>query len=488
MTDDSKIKLLSHQYEHYNNVCQIVQNQYAYLDLSNMGSGKTFITLALAAKYNLSLIVICPLSMITIWEKACQNYRINLKAVTTYQSLRGSGKKPLKHCLLEKIDNQYQSTNFFKNCVKEGLLLVFDECHKLKNPTAQLQAAHTLVKTLININSGSRIALLSATPFDKREHSVSILKMLGIILHDKLYNYQGTTNSYELLGLAELIKKCKQINYLATKMIIGNYLIDKKRAYELCYELFQKIIRPQVTSIMSSPKLDSEKDIADGFYNIRNKDLQLLTYGINMLQKSTNYNDTIKSVNLTSIRWSDITTSLLIIEVAKLSTMIRLATTTLNNNPQSKVILYFNFIKTIKSATKRLKTFNPLVMYGQTKSQDRKNIISKFQLPTNDYRVLISNPIVGGVGINLDDHDGNWPRFMYVVPTYNFIDLHQATGRIYRTTTKSKACIRFVYSKDYTIEASILNSLAKKAEVARKILDHQTNILFPGEYPTFIEN
>jgi hypothetical protein len=136
-----------------------------------------------------------------------------------------------------------------------------------------------------------------------------------------------------------------------------------------------------------------------------------------------------------------------------------------------------------------LKNYNAMILNGDiVQNSERDKIIERFQRDDNKYRVLISNPKVGGVGIDLDDKTGKHPRYMYIAPSYMFIDQFQGTGRIHRKDTKSKATIRFVYSREFPWENGILDSMANKSKVARDmILSQNTNILFPGELDEEIE-
>jgi len=482
-----QLTLLPHQIGHFNHVCNILKHHHSYLDTSNMGSGKSYIVFNIAKTFGLSLVVICPLSMIELWESESENYGIQVKKIVTYQSLRGTVKSPPSHGLLERDGDKFKATDSFKQMIKEGILLVFDESHNLKNETAQLSAAHALVNALTKELSSSRVALLSATPCDKPTQAESLLKMLGFIENDKLLTYSLATDTYDYLGIKELINICYHYDPLTTRAMLGYQRIDRNMAYELCYYLFLDILKPKVVSSMPNPKIDFIKDACNGYYNMTIEDLQLLYDGITLLKRSTRFNEKNDSVNLKSGNWADITAALMMIEKSKLNTMVRLAYTTLKENPKAKVILYFNYLDSINKVAEFLSEFNPLVLTGKTTKKERTDFINKFQCPTEEYRLLISNPKVGGVGINLDDRDGNWPRFMYVIPTYSSIDLHQATGRIYRITTKSKATIRFIYSKQLTNETNILNALSRKAEVTKETLYDASDILFPGEYPPFVE-
>ena len=48
---------------------------------------------------------------------------------------------------------------------------------------------------------------------------------------------------------------------------------------------------------------------------------------------------------------------------------------------------------------------------------------------------------------------------------------------------KSDAKVMIVYSKNGSLETSILNSMIRKTKTARDIMAENQQLLFPGEYP-----
>lgn len=484
---DENLMLQAHQIEHFERIRSILQRDFAYMDTSDMGCGKTFATMATALYYGLSIVLVSPKGVVNTWKKECNKYGVDLAVSLTYQSLCGKKNKPLKNGLLDKIDDAYVTTAKFDKLIQKGILLVFDEVHNLKNDNNQLSSALALVRKIIDTNCGSRIAALSATPFDKIECAESILKVLGIIKSDRLLHYDLGSDTYEYLGIKELLDKCRTINKDLTDNLEKQYRITAGRAQYLCYKLYKDVLKGYISSAMDSPKIDAEKDALNGYYYMSKSNANKLKQAISYLKRQTKYDENTNQINMSGISWGALSVALKIVEASKLEIFARLAKDQLAKDPKSKVIIYLNFIENMGLMCKLLSEYKPLLLSGKVASNAREVIMEKFQRPTDEYRIIIAHPKVGGVGISLDDRDGNWPRYMYVSPSYKFIELHQATGRIYRTSTKSKATIRFVYSNEGVSETCILNSLCKKAEVSRSVLDNGHNILFPGEYQQYIE-
>lgn len=487
-----EILLRDYQLEHFNRICHILQTHYAYIDTSNMGCGKTVVTIKLAKHYDLSLIVVCPLSVTTNWQKECEKYGVPLLKTITYQALRGTVNSPPTHGLLEKRDDEYVESDKYKEMVKKGILLVLDEVQKVKNDTVERKCVHTLVKTLVSMNNCiSRVAALSATPCDKAIHAESILKIAGIIKYSKLYDYDYSSRQYTRLGIQEVIDYCKQLDPIKTEQILKPVIIDSKSAPLLCYDLYTSIIKDRISSSMPEPPKVNQiiKDAKNGFYNMTTQELQLIADGIALLKRATRFNDDTGQITSHSISWGDVTNGEMMTHTGKIMKAVRLATVILDSVPNSKVVICGDYPKIISLALQPLSKYNPLFMYGQTKVKDRDIIIDKFQTPSNAHRVLITNPRVGGIGINLDDRSdgGDFPRYMLILPSFRFTDSHQATGRIFRATTRSNAFIRFIYSKQYRLEAKILDCLARKAKVTRSMLYNGDDVVFPGEYQNIEE-
>jgi hypothetical protein len=471
--------LYEHQVPHFNNVLRICREWYAYLDSSRTGTGKTIITIEVAKALELPLLVIGEVSTKGMWEQTTKKYGVELIEFLSYAKLRGNNRYLIN-------EDKYIVSPYGCELFKRGVLLVYDECHNLKNRSRQSEAACCLSSWIALNTVHSRIACLSATPIDKEEQVLSLMRIMGIVLSDKLYEYIPSTEEYILVGLDELIAMAKAIDPATTEKLVPRN-IAKHNARSVTFSLFRDVIKPRLSSAIEATNPLPDKDIANGYYEIAEK--EELQAGVKLLSKLIRrVGDDIELIS-SSNTWTQLTKAMIVIERAKVSTMVRLAKETLAM-PKAKVILYFNYLECIDKAAKQLQDYRPLVMTGSVNSKDRDTIIEAFNLPDTRYRLLIANTRVAGTGINLDDTHGDFPRYMFMIPTYNFIDLHQATGRIYRATTKSKVTIRLVYGKEdgaeRCLEHIILAALARKSEVTRGAVK-DSSVIYPGEYPIYWE-
>ena len=476
-------KLFPRQIEHYKRLEKALCCGFGYFDQSETGLGKTYIACEIAKQHSMKLFVVGPKTILPYWKQVADEFGVTLISSMSYELLRGSSGR-INHPFLTYERNDYTVTNDYNNYVKQGILLVFDEVHRLKNTkTNQRKAALALVRAIVKLNVGSRIAILSATPFDKDEHCESVIMLLGLTSKSKLYLYSPRTRVYLNAGIKDVEAVCQRLNPVKTSDCA--YMKANPQLYP--YELYTNILKHYFCSAMPPPKIAVIKDTKNGFYAMSEISVSLLYNAQRKLRSSLRKNELGEYIRdehfteATSIYISEM-------EKAKLPTLIRLTQETLNNS-NNKVIIYVWRRASIDKLSDALKEYNPLILNGSTKGKNRPEIIDNFQQHNNNYRLLISHPKVGGEGISLDDRDGNYPRFIYAIPNYYFILMHQLTGRIHRgEKTKSKATIRFVYSRDCLTETSVLNSLIRKDRTMRKSLrDNSSDTKYPGSYERYLE-
>ena len=75
LTDEKKeifkiknIEIFPYQKEHFKRILEILQNELGYLDVSPFGSGKTIISLAVAVKFKMGIIVVGPKTVLSNWK------------------------------------------------------------------------------------------------------------------------------------------------------------------------------------------------------------------------------------------------------------------------------------------------------------------------------------------------------------------------------------------------------------------------------------
>lgn len=486
------------QVEHFKRVLDILNRFYFYVDGSEMGTGKTYIAAGVALTLQLPVIVVCPKQVKQVWRDVFTTYGVptyqlpETGGVMTYDALRSRKGYQPKHGLLIRDDTgegtQFYPTSLFVNLLQAGVLVIFDECQKLKNTSDQHKAVKALVRQFYAVGGKSRVAFLTGTMLDKPEHAVNFLRMVGFITSRNLYSKVRGEVRQE--GINDLHQWAARIDSEATSEFIAMHPFEatRKKATDYAFDLFETVIKPGVMSIMPSLKFD--KDIKNGYYTLPPEDEREYRAAINDLAGAVQYNARSDTVVMTKENMGSVTLALKRIQHAKKRGMARVAREILNtpqydaqgNQLCPKVILFANYYEVIDYLLEELSEFNPVELTGRMTSERKRNAnVAAFQAPTSECRILIGNPLVGGLGINLHDTTGYFPREEYIMPDYRVMDTHQAAYRVYRDGVVGTAKVRMFYGLSGAKETSVLSAIARKGEVMQRVHREQ-GAKFPNEY------
>lgn len=501
------ILLTDKQVSHFERLSSNIQRAHGYIDGSVMGAGKTYVSCAIAQRYNLNLLVICPITVTNVWKTVAAEYGIPVVDIIGFEKLRSTKNHQPTHGLLTRSDHvvfddddqvvdagstktkaSFIATPYFLQLVDAGLLLVIDECQKIKNDTDQNRACKALTAAICDRTSPSRFGLLSGSPFDKEEHAINVMKVMGFIREDKMYHYNRVSKKYELTGALRLISVCNLYNPEITSILASKKMKNAWDVTHLCYQLFLQVLKPLMMSAMPSPVIEAPMSAINGYYDLDEYSTSQLKRSINQLKSAARYSESTGRVDLSNANLGAITNALMAIEKHKLSILVRKTREALES-ASGKVIVYVSYTASIQHLSDELQDFEPLVLHGKVAQKKRSETVSKFQEDPKS-RLMIANIKVGGVGISLHDTVGDQPRTTFLIPNYSVIDLHQAAYRTYRMGTKSEVKIIFVYGNVTLKESNILDALARKTAVLKDNLDQQVKeeVLFPGDYPEWIES
>jgi len=516
-----KLNLTDYQIPHVEQLSNILNQYPVAMDFSMLGAGKTYTASHIALNHSLNfknVIVICPLSLRAKWAYMRDHYKVPISHIETYNSVRSVKCQQPKHGLLKRVDYKqtiersdgtddavidkidFLPTDELRDLVNQGMLLIIDEFHNIKNTTAQFFSCQAIIKAIVNTgfvtSNQSRVLLISGSPFDKEDQIVNMFRLIGIMTDHRLTQHNPFTMNSEWKGFLD-IYECALNFYRGrgpTALPDGIYIPyinygTASQLRKLSYQLFQKAIKPVISSSMKL-QLPQQIDKFNGFYDITDDlDRTLLLEGINKLKSCTNFNGSeVTFSGNTTDTLAAITGALRIVETAKISSMIRVVKNYLSEHPTSKAVICVNFTDTVKDLCDGLKEFRPLVLTGSTKDSDRGPTIAKFNEYELTHRLLIGNLKVCSTGIDLDDKFGDRPRFCIVSPNYSSIDLYQVCHRFLRMNSKSKATVHMFYGKP-ACELAILNALATKSRTMKETTEEQVaaGVLFPCDFTSYIE-
>jgi hypothetical protein len=461
-----------------------------------MGRGKTFVALWLAKQFNFSLFVVCPVSVKSVWEKAGMKYGVRIVETLSYQSMRSKwGSQPSHGWLVRndvKSEKGIKQTTFsptpaYLNLVRQGIMVVCDEAQMLKNNSAQYKAACALFRPILTGDTAgrSRYAALSGTPFDKEEHATNLVKLLGYVRSPRMYYIDPITRQMSLEGMEELLEACRFIDAATTDTILVELPPSKDTMKKLAFELFVRVISQRILGGMPVSATDNHNlDVKNGYYRITGPRADELTQAVGELAEAVRFNGSEAQIKQESM--GSITTALVKIEAAKIPDIARVAARTLEDNPTAKVVIAVNYTDSLIALSHLLALYNPLILNGSVKEQQRAFIAEQFRSDPA-YRLFLMNMEAGGLGISLHDTVGDSPRYMFLSPNYKMILIDQAVHRVHRDEYRSQATVRVFYGA-HASESGILNALARKTGVVRKVVqDDEERRVLPGDYEIDLE-
>jgi hypothetical protein len=488
------IKLSPAQEIHVEALIKILMGSACALDMSIMGTGKTFTASALAQRMGFyGVIVICQASIEARWTRMKTLHGVPIITVISYTSLGTKVGKQPKHGLLTRIEGdtvRFEATEKLRAYIRAGILLVVDEFQNIKNKSVQHNACKEVITSITFEPDRSRALLLSGSPMDKPEHAVHLMQSIGIIRHYHLSIFHELEARLELRGAQELIDYCLAINPTGTDIILSKQIISTERVKPLCYELFRDVIRPHITSAMPPIVHTHDVHVRNHYYILPEEESVQLADAIGGLKKAVHFNSDTNTLDNSPSIWTALTGALSRVESAKIPTFYREARKILDGNPKAKVVLCLNYTSTIDTLAYLLEDYSPMVLNGEVNKKARDISIQLFQRPTLEKRLIIGNLKVCSTGIDLDDKEGTFPRHCFASPNFSVIDIYQLVHRFKRMDTQSEANVGFVYGKVGFDETSILSALARKSVVMKDLLVEQVKggVVFPSDYKKHLEN
>ena len=534
------ITLKSYQITHKNKLKEVLKTSPFAFDLSKMGLGKTYVGLKIASELLEEgkikhVVIISPATVIAKWLEVAREHGIKITKTMSYQKFSGrqvlDGENGIQikkiHDYLERTDKletikrrsgievevtktSYKYTKAWEKIVEEGVLLIFDEFQYLKNVSKVSGASKECIKTLVDKclggnspirpSTNSRVLLLSGTPIDKYEHSVHIFRLLNVMEDTHLVRYNIGRRTKEPAGISEIEKYANSIDqnlkhkYSDYK---GNMELSALNKYS--YLLFHDILKNFIASSMI-PDFTSEHSIRvnNAYYKFADEKQQRALFDaiceldvfltINMLNGKRGFG--MKTKQEISSEITNLAKYMKKIETAKIPLLKSIIEKKLENDTNTKIIIGVNYTSTLEELFAYFNSYNPLVLDGKVDMDERPNVIKKFQEPNTTKRLLIGNIKVMSTGIDLDDKDGNYPRFCLASPNFATMELTQFTHRFVRMDSKNSAEVQFIYgylnaNQKLFNEERLLDCLSKKSQVLSSMVEEQKlqGVIFPGDYP-----
>ena len=531
MITSTPVELRTYQIDHYNRITDILRRHTYAVDLSPMGTGKTYIGAKLIqdrkSAYN---VVLCPASLVGKWNLVLSQHGLHA-TVLSYNELVSVHMQQPKHGLLFRDDSQttvkgqgvrsgqsVRATSFrvtprFRAMVSAvgGTTLLLDEFQHIKNHDSTACKACTALITWLSENATvmndreaakpnalvkeNRVVFFSGTPIDKEQQCVTFYKTIGVNTCDELMSYNPHNGISTPTGLAQIRVYVARCHRQLIRLGITNRQLDQldhvieelnrcrraSGAAKICCAALIHIVLPLTSSQMSMKDEATARLICKNtHYTLSGADQALCMLALNKMTRVVE--DRTQGIT-DNTQQTDLLTALHMLEESKVSAMSTHIIECLMDNETSKVVIVCNSLGTIEKMETLLSSLDlgVRVLTGSVSASIRDRYIRRFQQPDTQVRILIGTLGVLCSGIDLDDKDGRFPRSVFVFPCYSAINMLQVSNRFLRSTdTKSNTVVRFAYSSNAltvsntkTTEQKLLASVAAKNSLIRAVAQNE---------------
>jgi SWI/SNF-related matrix-associated actin-dependent regulator 1 of chromatin subfamily A len=403
---------------------------------SEMGTGKTAVSLAWAQAQNKRVLVICPSTVKYNWEKEIKKWTI--KNNNTFIM---NGKKP------EDLPNNLNYIIINYDIVKDRIeelekfnpeIIIVDEFHKIK------ESKTLRTKAVKKICKGKRhIIGLSGTPITSRP--IEFFNMLNIVVPMMFNNYWSFAKHY---------CDAKQNRYGWNTKGSSN---EEELNLILTEVMIRRLKKDVLTELPDKTRTLVPMDIDNkGEYNRANRDL------LSFLKQRDGEEKANRASRAEELVKKGILKQLAI--KGKIKQSVEWIKDFLDENLDQKIIVFAIHKSTVDELYGQ---FNKVAVKidGSTPSNKRLDIVEEFQ--TNpEKRVFIGNIKASGTGITLTASS----TVCFVELDYLPTDFLQAEDRPHRIGQKSAVNIYYFVGKN-TIDEEIMKILSAKMEILNKVVD-----------------
>ena len=445
---EEAISLFSFQCMHKDAMIEGFDKHTTFINASETGTGKTFVTLSFAETEKRPLIVICPKSVLLTWYLLAIKNEVEILAICNYETfIQGkmyafSSKLNVNEDSMPRVDNPYlrrvekkarggkKVIEFEWKNLPERTMIVFDEAHYCKNMTTQrtqlLLSAYNYASHPENRWRHINILLLSATIIEKKANLVPFMYVLGFAKSPKektildRVDFSMRDFGYELLASRRLTR------------------CSMKEAREGLKDFHTSDVRTKMFKIDE----ESRRKIQEACEEIRN-----------VFKKTAGKT----SKNHLAVRLKK-RQEIEAIKVGVIFSEIK----RLRGDGWS-MLAFVNFQDShaalLSMIRKEMPTEKVSIIIGGQDASDRLTEVDKFQ--SGESKIAIIMVGAGGTGIGMHDIKGGLPKYALHSPPESATQLVQALGRIDRIGAKTDSVQRIVLIEG-TVEEQIAEGLGKK--------------------------
>jgi superfamily II DNA or RNA helicase len=502
-------------------VLEIWKSSNPVIITSDPGSGKTYVAVESAHRYNADFLVVVAPPRAIMKAKWIDVVRKRFDDDTFFVMTPGTmircGTEDMpsdKMPYLYKYDRKKKGFDFVASNAWETMVMyyrtvfVIDEFHHYQKNSQQTFAVAALSREILLYGNESQVLFMSATPCDQAVDVPTQMYLMGIccpqtnIKNTSKYmvEYKTKDRQYKLTGLRDVIdwvegglghdisrekKEAKKIKYMKGKA--------HKTANELAGELFLKYIVPSI-AFQWKPEYQDDPNVKAVYQSYFCKVSDKSTRTINTLMGNIRGGEEPESEAFSHEYPSDepsgigqLTRIMAQIEQIKAPMVGELAREWLDGDESRKIVIMCQYLDTYDVLTQELTEYSAVGMHGKVKVSDRQIAIDGFNAHNNDIRVFISTIRTGSEGIDLHDTSpgGKHQRMLLTFPAYFAKAVIQANGRTYRQGITSRPIIRVVYTankKGESLESRFFEQLWRKGNTVKNYQARGQESVLPCDY------
>ena len=456
-----KTDLYEHQVIGFNEMMNF--NKFLLLDSQGLGKSLEVITVALKRKELNKIkhcLIVCGVNSIKFnWKEEVKLHtgmdamilgaRINKKGITEVKSNKDK---------LEDLDNLnefFVITNIeslrdkeikekLKKLVDKNIIemIIFDECHKCANVSAQQTKGLVAVAKNVKYFYGLTGTVLSNSPLDAYIPLKLVEKETANHTNFKYrYCVMGGFGGYQIISYKHLDELQAKLNMVSLRRTKEEVLDLPPKTYKVEYVELGIKQRKLYTDVL--------KTIMEDIDNI-------------MLSPNP-------LSQLTRLRQATADTSILsstVEESAKFERLDEIMEEQVSNN--EKVVIFSNWTTVTNKLLVRYKKYNPAIITGEIKNREEQK--NKF-MEDNSCKVLIGTISAMGTGLTLTAAT----TAVFVDEPFTWANYEQAADRVYRIGQAKNVTIISLIAKD-TIDERVHKIMVKKKNISEAIVDKQYNL------------
>lgn len=389
-------------------------------DGSDMGTGKTYATLAAAACTFRNIGIVCPLSVRSAWLKAFRHFGLDHLFVINYDKLRGGA-------------TRWYSPAKGWSVIPKDTIIIFDEAQRCKHAkTANARLLSWAIEQGVWAICAS--GTMAVAPWE--------MEITGRVI--KLHNGGKSYDDW-------LVKHGCYWNPKKKKWAMRKGGHNMATIHRQVFPLRGARVRIEdlgdrfpETQIIAEPYTVDDKamrTIDDAFAAAEVK--------INLIRRKEGDSKAAQA------RQGAFMEAWHISEMAKVEAAVELGQSELEAG--RSIMFFCNFNDVREKIMLELGT--RCGIYGGQHPKERDRCIEEYQ--SNRSRVIVCNLTAGGVGVSLHDEHGGHPRTSIIFPNPRAQDFKQAFGRPHRAGGKSKSRQIVLFAAD-TVEESICETVREK--------------------------